>query len=107
MDSNSHRSDQRIWIFRRIFKLMTLTSARSPNDQSVKNMDNRVKTLEINIAESSISQSGHLPRLDYQNSDDILVASTNENEHKEHLKMVFDRLQQNGITINVNKCKLH
>ncbi|KAH9517542.1 hypothetical protein DERF_008212 [Dermatophagoides farinae] len=104
MDSNSHRSDQRIWIFRRIFKLMTLTSARSLNDQSVKNMDNRVKTLEINrnttfwindinkcsckIAESSIT-------------------STNENEHKEHLKMVFDRLQQNGITINVNKCKLH
>ena len=43
----------------------------------------------------------------YAYIDDILVASTNENEHKEHLKMVFDRLQQNGITINVNKCKLH
>ncbi|KAH7639938.1 condensin complex subunit 3-like protein [Dermatophagoides farinae] len=40
------------------------------------------------------------PRLDYQNSDDILVASTNENEHKEHLKMVFDRLQQNVMAQN-------
>ncbi|XP_076394344.1 uncharacterized protein LOC100875763 [Megachile rotundata] len=36
--------------------------------------------------------------------DDVLIASANELEHKEHLKQVFDRLKQYGISININKC---
>lgn len=35
--------------------------------------------------------------------DDILVASKNENEHKEHLRLLFERLSQYGITINTSK----
>ncbi|GBM41015.1 Retrovirus-related Pol polyprotein from transposon opus [Araneus ventricosus] len=35
--------------------------------------------------------------------DDVLVASSSEEEHKEHLKMVFDRFQQYGLRINISK----
>ncbi|GFU51597.1 hypothetical protein TNCV_82281 [Trichonephila clavipes] len=34
---------------------------------------------------------------------DVLVASSTEEEHSEHLKMVFERLQQYGLRINVSK----
>nr|XP_012152030.1 PREDICTED: uncharacterized protein K02A2.6-like [Megachile rotundata] len=36
--------------------------------------------------------------------DDVLIASANELEHKEHLKQVFNRLKQYGISINLSKC---
>ena len=36
--------------------------------------------------------------------DDVLIASANESEHREHVKQVFDRLQQYGISINTAKC---
>ncbi|GFT06882.1 retrovirus-related Pol polyprotein from transposon opus, partial [Nephila pilipes] len=35
--------------------------------------------------------------------DDVLVASSSEEEHKEHLKIVFERLQQYGLKINISK----
>ncbi|GFX70239.1 hypothetical protein TNCV_4616761 [Trichonephila clavipes] len=35
--------------------------------------------------------------------DDVLVASFTEEEHSEHLKMVFERFQQYGLRINVSK----
>lgn len=37
--------------------------------------------------------------------DDLLIASTPEN-HEQHLQEVFRRLQDNGLTINVDKCQL-
>lgn len=36
--------------------------------------------------------------------DDILIASHDLEEHKKHLRQVFDRLQQYGLTINPSKC---
>lgn len=36
--------------------------------------------------------------------DDLLVASTDEITHKEHLRAVLRRLEDNGITINPSKC---
>ncbi|BHF66550.1 hypothetical protein SprV_0200957100 [Sparganum proliferum] len=38
--------------------------------------------------------------------DDLLVASRNEEEHKEHLVLVFDRLDKFGVVINPSKCVL-
>nr|CDS31195.1 gag pol polyprotein [Hymenolepis microstoma] len=38
-------------------------------------------------------------------SHDVLIASSNPNEHKQHLRQVFGRLQQYGITVNPEKCK--
>ncbi|GFW94078.1 retrovirus-related Pol polyprotein from transposon opus [Trichonephila clavipes] len=35
--------------------------------------------------------------------DDVLVASSTEDEHSEHLKMVFESFQQYGLRINVSK----
>ena len=35
--------------------------------------------------------------------DDILVASKNEVEHRQHLRQLFERLDHHGITINANK----
>lgn len=35
--------------------------------------------------------------------DDVLVASSSEEEHKEHLKMVFERFQKYGLRINISK----
>ena len=37
--------------------------------------------------------------------DDVLVASSNPDEHKEHLKTVFHRLKEFGLRLNINKCQ--
>nr|VZI21898.1 unnamed protein product [Spirometra erinaceieuropaei] len=42
----------------------------------------------------------------YAYTDDLLVASRNEEEHKEHLALVFDRLDKFGVVINPSKCVL-
>ncbi|BHF78866.1 hypothetical protein SprV_0602198300 [Sparganum proliferum] len=42
----------------------------------------------------------------YAYIDDLLVASRNAEEHKEHLALVFDRLDQLGAVINPSKCVL-
>ena len=36
--------------------------------------------------------------------DDILVASKSEEEHKQHLRIFFERLQMHGLTVNPAKC---
>lgn len=36
--------------------------------------------------------------------DDVLIASKNEQDHLQHLKLVFERLSKFGLTINVSKC---
>lgn len=36
--------------------------------------------------------------------DDVIVASVNEEEHREHLRLLFERLNQFGLTINLSKC---
>lgn len=40
----------------------------------------------------------------YAYIDDILVASTTTEEHEEHLKILFERLQKYGVVINPGKC---
>nr|VZI40174.1 unnamed protein product [Spirometra erinaceieuropaei] len=42
----------------------------------------------------------------YAYIDDVLVASRNEEEHKEHLAWVFDRLDKFGVVIKPSKCVL-
>ncbi|BHF75335.1 hypothetical protein SprV_0501843100 [Sparganum proliferum] len=42
----------------------------------------------------------------YAYIDDLLVASRNAEEHKEHLALVFERLDQFGVVINPSKCAL-
>nr|VZI07626.1 unnamed protein product [Spirometra erinaceieuropaei] len=42
----------------------------------------------------------------YAYIDDLLVASLNAEEHKEHLALVFDRLDQFDVVINPSKCVL-
>ncbi|BHF63018.1 hypothetical protein SprV_0200600700 [Sparganum proliferum] len=36
--------------------------------------------------------------------DDVLVASSSEQEHLQHLRLIFERLSQFGVFINVSKC---
>lgn len=36
--------------------------------------------------------------------DDVIVASKSESEHKEHLRLVFERFNKYGLTINTSKC---
>ncbi|BES94023.1 Reverse transcriptase (RNA-dependent DNA polymerase) [Nesidiocoris tenuis] len=38
--------------------------------------------------------------------DDILIASADEEQHLQHLKILFDRLQQYGLKVNSEKCVL-
>nr|VZI15310.1 unnamed protein product [Spirometra erinaceieuropaei] len=42
----------------------------------------------------------------YAYIDDLLVTSRNEEEHKEHLALVFDRLDKFNVVINPSKCVL-
>lgn len=37
--------------------------------------------------------------------DDVIIASTSKSEHRDHLRQVFQRLNQFGITINLSKCE--
>lgn len=37
--------------------------------------------------------------------DDILIASENSIQHEQHLKMVFQRLKEHGMSVNLDKCK--
>ena len=37
--------------------------------------------------------------------DDVLIASTNADEHKQHLRLVLNRFQEYGIVINPTKCQ--
>ena len=60
--------------------------------------------------------SKHVHLLDYSNSsechfcyayiDDVLIASTNQDEHAQHLQMILERLEQYGVVINPAKCEL-
>lgn len=36
--------------------------------------------------------------------DDLLIASSSLEEHKEHLRIVFQRLKDNGLVLNFEKC---
>jgi transposase InsO family protein len=38
--------------------------------------------------------------------DDILVASASEEDHVKHLRQLFARLSEHGVTINADKCEL-
>lgn len=40
----------------------------------------------------------------YSFQDDILIASENEDQHKQHLKLIFQCLRDHGLSINLNKC---
>ncbi|MBM6549306.1 reverse transcriptase domain-containing protein, partial [Streptococcus dysgalactiae] len=40
----------------------------------------------------------------YSYLDDILVASSNPEEHTQHLRALFERLSSYGVTINASKC---
>ena len=42
----------------------------------------------------------------YAYIDDVLIASSTTEEHKQHLKLVFDRLRQFGVIVNPTKCEL-
>lgn len=38
--------------------------------------------------------------------DDLCIASDDIEQHRQHLKLVFDRLRENGLTINAGKCQI-
>lgn len=38
--------------------------------------------------------------------DDLCIASDNIEQHREHLRLVFERLRANGLTINASKCQI-
>lgn len=38
--------------------------------------------------------------------DDIIIASSNEEEHENHLRQVLNRLKQHGLKLNPAKCNL-
>ena len=41
----------------------------------------------------------------YSYIDDILIASSSEEEHERHLRLVFDRLKKYSLLINPDKCQ--
>lgn len=43
----------------------------------------------------------------YKYVDDILADSKNEEEHKEHLRIVFQKIQEANITLKLKKCRFY
>lgn len=41
----------------------------------------------------------------YAYIDDLLIASENEQQHENHLRLLFDRLREFGVVINPSKCE--
>ena len=41
----------------------------------------------------------------YSYIDDLLIASVTEEEHQQHVRLVFERLSEHGIVINPRKCR--
>ena len=44
-------------------------------------------------------------RFTYTYIDDVLVASSSEEEHKLHLQLVFERFREYGVLVNASKCE--
>ena len=42
----------------------------------------------------------------YAYIDDVLIASSNVDTHKQHLQLVFQRFKEYGIVISPSKCQL-
>uniref|UniRef100_A0A1X7U189 Reverse transcriptase domain-containing protein n=1 Tax=Amphimedon queenslandica TaxID=400682 RepID=A0A1X7U189_AMPQE len=42
----------------------------------------------------------------YAYIDDVLIASSSEKEHCQHLKQILDRLKEYGVIVNPSKCQL-
>ena len=42
----------------------------------------------------------------YNYIDDLLITSTDSEEHRNHLRMVFECLEDHGILIDPSKCEL-
>lgn len=40
----------------------------------------------------------------YAYLDDVLIASSSEDDHKNHLKQIFQRFSEYGVVLNINKC---
>lgn len=40
----------------------------------------------------------------YAYIDDLIIASSSIEEHKQHLRIIFKRLEEHGLHINVEKC---
>ncbi|XP_060809920.1 uncharacterized protein LOC132904015 [Amyelois transitella] len=38
--------------------------------------------------------------------DDVIIASENEEQHREHLRLLFERFNKYGLTINLSKCHI-
>lgn len=44
-------------------------------------------------------------RFTYTYIDDVLIASSSEEEHKLHLQLVFERFREYGVLVNASKCE--
>ena len=55
---------------------------------------------------SFIDQVLHNLHFCYPYTDDVLVASASEEEHKHHLTQVLELFKEYGVMVNPSKCKL-
>ncbi|CAI2738545.1 unnamed protein product [Dicrocoelium dendriticum] len=64
-------------------------------------LSNAAQTFQRFIHEVTRGLEGVYPYLD-----DILIASSSDEEHLRHLDALFQRLTQHGVTVNPDKCEL-
>ncbi|CAH8536585.1 unnamed protein product [Dicrocoelium dendriticum] len=64
-------------------------------------LSNAAQTFQRFIHEVTRGLEGVYPYLD-----DILIASSSDEEHLHHLDALFQRLTQHGVTVNPDKCEL-
>ncbi|CAI2738035.1 unnamed protein product, partial [Dicrocoelium dendriticum] len=63
-------------------------------------LSNAAQTFQRFIHEVTRGLEGVYPYLD-----DILIASSSDEEHLRHLDALFQRLTQHGVTVNPDKCE--
>jgi predicted aspartyl protease len=73
--------------------------------QTFQRFLNNVVFRDMGFTQSNLESEGETSPFLFCYIDDVIIASSDHICHKEHVKKVFERLNQFGITLNMAKCE--
>lgn len=69
-----------------------------------KPLGNRVTQVPRIFVRISLTKQTDIAKRWRLHTNDILIASKNEDDHQHHLRLLFERLDEYGVVINIEKC---